>query len=82
MGENISFAISYQLNWMYIRYFMWNFAGKQNDVQGVYMGNVRDGNWKTGIGPWDNLRLGDQSTMPDSLKNNKANNKLIALPLI
>jgi hypothetical protein len=82
MGENISFAISYQLNWMYIRYFMWNFAGKQNDLQGVYMGNVRDGNWKTGIGPWDNLRLGDQSTMPDSLKNNKANNKLFALPLI
>ncbi len=61
---------------------MWNFAGKQNDIQGVYMGNVRDGNWKTGIGFLDNIRLGDQDTLPDSLKKNKANNKLFALPLI
>ncbi len=82
MGENIGFAFSYQLGWMYMRYFMWNFAGKQNDLQGVYMGNVRDGNWKTGIGFWDTWRLGDQDTLPDSLKNNKANNKLYALPLI
>ncbi|MEY2916559.1 MAG: hypothetical protein RIS73_273, partial [Bacteroidota bacterium] len=82
MGENIQFAFSYQLGWMYMRYFMWNFAGKQNDLQGVYMGNVRDGNWKTGIGPWDTFRLGNQDTMPDSLKNNKANNKLFALPFI
>ncbi|MEI9957432.1 MAG: hypothetical protein WDM90_14320 [Ferruginibacter sp.] len=51
MGENIAFAFSYQLGWMYLRYFMWNFAGKQNDLQGIYMGNVRDGNWKTGIRP-------------------------------
>ncbi len=82
MGENIKFAMSYQVGWMYMRYFMWNFAGKQNDIQGVTMGNVRDGNWKTGIGFWDNARLGDQGELPDSLKNNKANNKLFALPLI
>lgn len=82
MGENIAFAFSYQLGWMYLRYFMWNFAGKQNDLQGIYMGNVRDGNWKTGIGPWDTFRLGNQNTMPDSIKNNKANNNLFALPLI
>jgi hypothetical protein len=82
MGENIGFALSYQFGWMYMRYFMWNFAGKQNDLQGVYMSNVRDGNWKTGIGPWDTFRLGDQSALPDSLKNNKANNKLFALPFI
>jgi hypothetical protein len=82
MSENIRFAFSYQLGWMYLRYFMWNFAGKQNDLQGVYMGNVRDGNWKTGIAPLDNLRLGDQSTLPDTIKNNKANNSLFALPLI
>ncbi|MGC4099891.1 protein O-mannosyl-transferase family [Ferruginibacter sp.] len=82
MAENIGFAFSYQLGWMYLRYFMWNFAGKQNDLQGVYMGNVRDGNWKTGIGLWDNARLGDQSTLPDSIKHNKANNSLFALPLI
>ena len=61
---------------MYWRYFMWNFAGKQNDVQGITMGNVRDGNWKTGIGFYDKMRLGDQGCFTDSLKNNKANNKL------
>ena len=82
MRENIGFFMSYQINWMYWRYFMWNFAGKQNDVQGVNMGNVRDGNWKTGIGFVDQLRLGNQNNLPDSLKNNKANNKLFALPLI
>ena len=69
MADNISFFFSYQLNWMYIRYFMWNFAGKQNDLQGIDMGNVRDGNWITGIPFWDNARLGDQSKMPESLKS-------------
>jgi hypothetical protein len=82
MAENINYAFGYQLNWMYIRYFMWNFAGKQNDVQGIYTSNVRDGNWKTGISFWDNARLGNQASLPDSLKNNKANNSLFALPLI
>lgn len=82
VGENIAFAASYQVGWMYLRYFLWNFAGKQNDIQGINMGNVRDGNWKTGIGFLDNARLGDQNSLPDSLKNNKANNKLFALPLI
>lgn len=82
MAENIGFAMSYQVNWMYWRYFMWNFSGKQNDVQGVSMDNVRDGNWKTGISFYDNLRLGDQNRLPDSLKNNKANNSYFALPFI
>ena len=82
MSENIKFAIGYQVGWMYLRYFMWNFAGKQDDIQGVNMANVRDGNWKTGIPFWDNYRLGNQDRMPDSLKNNKANNKLFCLPLI
>ncbi len=81
MADNISFFFQYQVGWMYMRYFMWNFAGKQNDIQGINMGNVRDGNWKTGISFWDNLRLGNQAYMPDSMKNNKANNKLFALPL-
>jgi hypothetical protein len=81
-GENIGFFGQYQMNWMYFRYFMWNFAGKQNDVQGVNFGNVRDGNWLTGISFLDNARLGDQSQMPDSMKHNKANNKLFMLPLI
>ena len=82
MGDNISFFMSYQINWMYMRYFLWNFAGKQNDVQGGEMSNVRDGNWKTGIGFLDAIRLGDQSKMPDSVKYNKANNKLFFLPFI
>ena len=82
VGENIGFFFDYQLGWMYWRYFMWNFAGKQNDIQGTSMGNVRDGNWKTGIGFYDKARLGDQNTLPDSIKHNKANNKLYMLPLI
>ncbi|MEJ7769080.1 MAG: DUF2723 domain-containing protein [Chitinophagaceae bacterium] len=81
-ANNISFFFSYQINWMYLRYFMWNFAGKQNDIQGFGPGNARDGNWISGIAPLDNIRLGDQSKMPDSIKNNKANNKLFLLPLI
>ncbi len=82
MAENIGFFMQYQINWMYWRYFMWNFSGKQNDIQGVNMGNVRDGNWQTGIGFIDQIRLGKQDTLPDSIKNNKANNKLFALPFI
>ena len=80
--DNIKFFVSYQIYWMYFRYFMWNFAGKQNDNQGMFAGNVRDGNWITGIPFVDNLLYGDQSNMPDSLKNNKAHNTLFALPFI
>lgn len=78
--NNISWAIGYQIGWMYLRYFGWNFVGKQNDIQGT--GNVRDGNTITGISFIDNLFLGDQSKLPDSIKNNKAHNTLFALPLI
>jgi hypothetical protein len=81
-ADNIKYFFGYQLNWMYFRYFMWNFAGKQNDNQGLFAGNVRDGNWITGIAPIDNLLYGDQSALPDSLKNNKAHNTLFALPFI
>ena len=81
-ADNMQFFFSYQLNWMYWRYFMWNFAGKQNDIQGYGPGNIRDGNWLSGISPLDNLRLGDQSKMPDSIKHNKANNHLYMLPFI
>jgi hypothetical protein len=82
MAENIGFFMSYQVNWMYWRYFMWNFAGKQNDLQGIYMSDVRDGNWKSGIGFIDKMRLGSQDSIPDSLKHNKANNSLYFLPFI
>ncbi|HVB03222.1 MAG TPA: DUF2723 domain-containing protein [Chitinophagaceae bacterium] len=79
-GDNMKFFLGYQLNWMYLRYFLWNFSGRQNDLQGL--GNVRDGNWITGIPFLDNLRLGDQSKMPVSLKDNKAHNRLFMLPLL
>ena len=81
-GDNIKYFVVYQCYWMYFRYFMWNFSGKQNDVQGVFSANVRDGNWITGISFVDNLIYGDQDMMPDSSKNNKAHNKLFLLPLI
>ena len=81
-ADNVKFFFGYQTYWMYFRYFMWNFSGKQNDNQGLFAGNVRDGNWITGIPPVDSLLYGDQSAMPDSLKNNKANNKLFLLPMI
>lgn len=83
-SDNIKFFFSYQLAWMYGRYFMWNFAGKQNDVQGFAQGNPRDGNWITGIPFFDSkiLGLGDQSAMPDSIKHNKAHNTLFGLPFL
>src|ERR1051325_5636075 len=59
---------------------MWNFSGKQNDIQGG--GNARDGNWISGISVIDNMRLGDQSKIPDSIKHNKEHNKLYLLPFI
>lgn len=80
MANNISWAISYQIGWMYLRYFGWNFVGKQNDIQGF--GNKRDGNTITGINGVDNALLGNQEKLPASIRNNKANNKLFALPFI
>lgn len=79
-GDNINWFVTYQMGFMYWRYFMWNFAGKQNDVQGF--GNKRDGNWITGLSFIDNPRLGDQERLPASLQNNKANNKLYLLPFL
>lgn len=84
--DNIKWFFSYQWNWMYWRYFMWNFAGKQNDVQNVD-GNIMHGNWISGIPFLDNFfrfgKMGDQNTLPKSLKeDNKAYNRLFYLPLI
>ena len=78
--ENIRFFLSYQCNFMYWRYFMWNFAGRQNDIQGN--GELEHGNWITGIPFIDNARLGDQSLLPDDLKENKGHNVFYCLPLI
>ena len=79
-GDNFNFFFSYQMGLMYWRYFMWNFSGRQNDLQGF--GNRRDGNWQTGISFIDKQMLGDQNLLPDSLKTNKANNKLYLLPFL
>jgi len=79
-GDNIRWATTYQIGWMYLRYFGWNFIGKQNDLQGF--GNVRDGNTLSGIPFVDNAMLGNQDKLPETLRKNKANNKLFALPLI
>ena len=78
--ENIRFFLSYQCNWMYWRYFMWNFAGRQNDIQGH--GELEHGNWLTGFSFIDNARLGDQSLLPDDLKSNKGHNVFYCLPLL
>jgi hypothetical protein len=79
-ADNIRWFMTYQMGFMYWRYFMWNFSGKQNDIQGG--GNRRDGNWISGISAIDNLRLGDQSKMPDSIKHNKEHNAMYLLPFI
>jgi hypothetical protein len=81
-ADNLKFFFAYQTYWMYFRYFMWNFSGRQNDVQGLFPGNIRDGNWITGIPFIDNAMYGDQSLMPDSSKNNKAHNTLFLLPFL
>ena len=78
--ENIKFFFSYQLNWMYWRYFMWNFAGRQNDIQGS--GEIEHGNWITGIPFIDNWLVGDQSLLPQELKDNKGHNVFYCLPLL
>ena len=78
--ENLEFFFAYQCNWMYWRYFLWNFAGRQNDIQGH--GELEHGNWITGFSFLDNARLGDQSLLPDDLKNNKGHNVFYCLPLL
>ncbi|MDO4818870.1 MAG: DUF2723 domain-containing protein [Prevotella sp.] len=78
--DNIRFFLSYQCNWMYWRYFMWNFAGRQNDIQGN--GELEHGNWLSGIPFIDNLRLGNQDRLPDELKANKGHNVFYCLPLL
>ena len=79
--ENLRWFVDYQLNYMYWRYFMWNFAGRQNDIQG--MGEITQGNWITGIPVIDNARLGDQSLMPaDLTTGNKGHNVFYCLPLL
>lgn len=78
--DNIGFLMSYQVGHMYMRYFMWNFAGRQNDDQGY--GSYFEGNWISGIKPIDALRLGDQSNLPPTISESKSYNRFFFLPLI
>ncbi len=80
-GQNLKFFFSYQLNYMYFRYFFWNFVGRQNDIQG-HNGNIIHGNWLSGIPFIDDARLGPQKNLPKQLKENRARNTYYFLPLI
>jgi hypothetical protein len=79
-GENLRFFVAYQINHMYLRYFMWNFAGRQNDNQGN--GSILEGGWISGIDFIDSISVGPQTNIPPSLSNNHARNTLFMLPLI
>ena len=79
-SENLNFFFRYQVNWMYLRYFMWNFSGRQNDIQG-HGDNMR-GNWLSGINMIDDIRLGSQEFAPHYTKNNPSHNRFFLLPLI
>lgn len=79
-AQNLNFFASWQVGFMYWRYFLWNFAGRQNDVQG--QGGVENGNWISGIKPLDTLRLGNQSDLPLSITTNAAHNVYYCFPLL
>ena len=79
-SENMRFFFDYQMNFMYFRYFMWNFAGRQNDIQGHKA--INKGNWISGISFIDEARIGPLDAQPSAMKNNKANNKFYFLPLL
>ena len=80
--QNLVFFFDYQMNWMYWRYFMWNFAGRQNDIHSPSPGDPFIGNWESGIDFIDDFRLGDQSDAPGYLKDNKGKNHYYMLPLL
>ena len=79
-AENLRYFKDYQMGWMYFRYFLWNFSGKQNDFQGH--GNFSEGNWISGIASIDEQRLGNQSELTEVAKANKAYNRFYYLPLL
>ena len=82
MGANLAYFFDFQLGWMYWRYFMWNFAGRQNDVHSPSPGNIFHGNWESGIKVLDDWRLGDQSDAPSVLADNKGKNHYYLLPFL
>ncbi|MCR5709637.1 MAG: DUF2723 domain-containing protein [Bacteroidales bacterium] len=82
MADNLRFFFDYQVNYMYMRYFMWNFVGRQNDLHGQIPGDLTSGNWESGIGVIDRMRLGDQSEGPDYIVHNRGKNHYFFLPLL
>ena len=80
--DNLAYFFDYQINYMYIRYFMWNFAGRQNDLHGTVPGDPLRGNWASGIEFLDKARIGDQNNGPDYIVNSKAKNHYYMLPLL
>jgi len=81
-ADNFSFFWNYQLNWMYFRYFMWNFAGRQNGEQGFYPWDKSDGHWLSGISVLDEARLGSQEKLTKAMQNDPARNRYFLLPLV
>lgn len=79
-ADNLTFFLKYQIGHMYFRYLMWNYVGRQNDEQGL--GGIKDGNWLSGIGFLDSMRLGNQSNLPEDWKNDEARNTYFFLPLL
>ncbi|MBO4566768.1 MAG: DUF2723 domain-containing protein [Bacteroidales bacterium] len=82
MAANLYYFFDYQLGWMYWRYFMWNFVGRQNEIHSPTPGNIFHGNWESGVGFIDHIRLGDQSNAPATLAGNKGKNHYFFLPLL
>ena len=82
MADNLRFFFDYQVDYMYVRYFLWNFVGRQNDFHGQVPGDLISGNWESGIGFIDRARLGDQSEGPDYIVHNRAKNHYFFLPLL
>jgi Protein of unknown function (DUF2723). len=80
-GSNLAYFFDFQLGWMYWRYFMWNFVGRQNDIHAPAQ-NYENGNWESGIKPLDEIRLGDQSELPSWMADNKGKNHYFFLPLL
>jgi hypothetical protein len=80
--DNIKFFWNYQLGWMYWRYFMWNFSGRQNGEQGYFSWDESSGNWITGIKFLDELRLGNLDELPEDFRNDPARNTYFLLPFI
>jgi len=81
-AQNLTFFWRYQVIHMYFRYFMWNFAGRQNDIQSNYKSDINKGNWISGIPFLDSFRLGNQKSLPNSMRNNKAYNRYFMIPLL